>query len=236
MMTTSRRMADERGTTLVEVLIAMIMLSIVLAVTSTGLITMLKTQRSAESRTLTQSQNRTGVEFATRLLREATYGEKLDFTNSTVISAAGPDRVVFYSRLGNAAGPSTRIVLEYFPAAGELRWGQSSPTCSSSICTYATPVANRVLVRYVRNGVSSPCVAANPDGAVFRFFTSGTTAVSPGVVLLPVATDGAGQVQGVNLKDITSVEMELWTDEVPGKPAPDCESLSTTTSLRNRRG
>ena len=239
-MRPSRRQAGRRGseagTTLVEMLVATVMLTMVLVMATTGFVTLMHTNNTATSRTSTQADNRAGLEFVTRLLREATYGERLDRTNSTIVTDAEPTQLVFYSRLGTNALSTQNLVL-FDPVAHELRWGQSQPTCPaliSSPCSYSMPAATTVLVRFMRNAPAGSCAGENPDGAVFRYFINGVVDTNPGVLLQPAPADATGQVLGVRLKDVSSVELELWTDQIPNVPNPGCESLSSVTSLRNR--
>ena len=158
------RESRDAGTTLVEMLVAILLMSIVMAMATTGFITLLKTQQTAASRTATQADNRTGLEFVTRLLREATYGQRMDESESTIVTAASPTRLVFYSRLGRE-----NVVL-FDPVKGELRWGQSQPTCSADVtepCTYVLPTPTHVLVRYMRNAPApgAECTGEPADGA-----------------------------------------------------------------------
>ena len=225
------RRRDE-GITLVETLTAMMIVMIVMGVVSGALLTVSRSEKMASQRSDSQSTNRQGFELVTRLLRQATYPAQSTYLNSTIVSYAGPDRIVFTSRRGAAANAVPKRY-EFNLADGELIWGSSAATCvGSAPCTYAAPALDRNAGRWIRNAVGGgPCPGAPTDGAIFRYYSA--TAANGGA-LTELTMPASGYLTGAQLTSIASVGISLYTDVIPGKPAPGCESLTGLVVLRNR--
>jgi Tfp pilus assembly protein PilW len=225
------RRSDD-GVTLVEMLTATMIVTIVLGVVSGALYTVSRSEKMASERTDSQSVNRQGFELLTRLLRQATYPAQSTYKNSTIVSYAAPDRIVFTSRRGAAVGAVPKRY-EFALDDGDLIWGSSSATCvGTAPCTYSAPNLDRTAARWIRNAVGGgPCPGAPADGAIFRYY-SATAANGGALTELPVPA--AGYLTGAQLTALASVGVELHTDVIPNRPAPGCEAITGLVVLRNR--
>jgi Tfp pilus assembly protein PilW len=231
-MTRRVRPGDD-GITLVETLTAMMIVTIVLALVSGALATVSRAQKTASERTDTASNNRVGFETLTRLLRQATYPAQSTYVNSTIVSYAGPTRIVFTSRRGGATNAVPKRY-EFALQGTDLVYGSSTANCvdTTSACTYDAPVLNRVAAHWIRNAVGGgPCAGAPASGAIFHYYSAEATT---GGVLTELTVPAAGYLSGDQLVALASVGIELYTDVVPGKPLPGCESIKGLTVLRNR--
>ena len=223
--------ADD-GVTLVETLTAIIIVSIVMSVVTGGLITVGRSQKVASERTDSEATNRQGFELLTRLLRQATYPAQATYVNSTIVSFASPTRIVFTSRRGAAVGTVPKRY-EFTLDDSDLIWGSSSATCvGSTPCTYDAPVLDRTAARWIRNAVGGgPCPGAPADGAIFRYYSA---TASNGGALTELTMPADGYLGGDQLVKLASVGVELYTDVIPGQPAPGCEAITGLVVLRNR--
>jgi hypothetical protein len=225
------RRSDD-GVTLVEMLTATMIVTIVLGVVSGALYTVSRNEKIASERSDSQSTNRQGFELLTRLLRQATYPAQSTYKNSTIVSYAGPDRIVFTSRRGAAVGALPKRY-EFALDDGDLIWGSSTATCvGTAPCTYAAPNLDRTAARWIRNAVGGgPCPGAPVDGAIFRYYSA--TATNGGALVeLPMPT--SGYLTGDQLTSLASVGVTLHTDVIPNRPAPGCEAITGLVVLRNR--
>jgi prepilin-type N-terminal cleavage/methylation domain-containing protein len=227
----------DRGTTLVEMLVSMVLLTIVTGIATSAFIVVMQNYRVNTERTEAQASNRVGLERMLRLIRESTYPQRADWSQSTIVLEAETDRMVFAAHASSDPNaPVSRVVIEQNVADGTVRMGVSNPTCPADpneACTYTTPVAKQVVASYVRNGVASACRNEPADHAFFRYY-----AAAPDLgALVEITPSVTGQpLEGVRLKDVASVRIEMYADKLPGKTAPDCELLSGTVKLRNWRG
>jgi prepilin-type N-terminal cleavage/methylation domain-containing protein len=230
----SRRLPDDRGVSLVEMLVAIVVLSIVMGITTTAFITSMRNSTMNSERAEAQASNRVGLERVLRIMRQAAYPENADYSNSTVVWQATTERVSFYAHV-KANEPVSRVVLEH-QADGTIRMGVSEPDCSGGPlvqCDYTEPEPTQIVAKYVRNGPATLCQNESADHAVFRYYSAAP--MGGGLVdITPTVTGTA--LQGVRLKDIASIGVELYTDKRPGVAAPDCELLSGTVKLRNWKG
>jgi prepilin-type N-terminal cleavage/methylation domain-containing protein len=230
----SHLMSDDRGVSLVEMLVAIMLLAIVTSITTSAFIIAMKNSSMNQERTEAQSSNRVGLERVLRLLRQAAYPQQASYADSTIVWQATTDRIVFYAHV-KANQPISRVVLEH-QSDGTIRMGVTEPDCpvgSTTQCDYDLPVPTQVVARYVRNGEGSACRNESADHALFRFYSAapfggGLVDITPTVTGTPLA--------GARLKDVASIGVELYTDKIPGEPAPDCELLRGTVKLRNWRG
>ena len=221
---------DDRGFTLVELLVTMILLTIVIGLSTGALINAIDQQSNIRQSTETQSRNQAGMERLTRLLRQAVYPEGGTSANSTIIQVAEANRIVFTSRLsGSGTVDSTVRQYTFQLVSNTLKWGVADKTvCNAgSACTYGTPVM-RTLIPGVRNSQGSTvCPANTGDGAVFHYdyFNS-----------VGALVDAANPVTALTtpaLKDIVYVRAELYTQLQDGPKKPACVALTDSAELRN---
>jgi hypothetical protein len=228
-----RRMRDgDAGVSLLEMLVSTMIVMVVLSVTLGSVITVWRSQKVANERSLSASSNRVGFELLTKLLRQATYPAQGSVTNSTIITVAGPQRIQFTSRLGSTAG-AVPMRYEFELVGTNLMWGSTPANCvDAALCDYDPPNLTKTAVSYVRNAVGGgPCPGAPTDGAIFTYY-SASAANGGALTAFPIAADDT--LSGELLGDVASVGIALYTDAIPGKPLPGCESITGLTVLRNK--
>jgi prepilin-type N-terminal cleavage/methylation domain-containing protein len=225
----SPQAGDDRGFTLVEVLVAMTLLSVVLGLTSTSLIGAIRHQSAVTQQTEAQNRNQTGMELATRLLRQAVFPKNGTNKNSSIITVATPTSLQFTSRLtatGAASLNAFDTPIRQFSlqlVGSDLRTGEGAESCSTTPCTYATPTLNKTIVYGVRNaGLAAVCPANTGDGAVFHYFKID---LSGNLVPWVSGTDPLGSIFGV--------QIDLWTQTQQGSQRPACVPMTNYVQLRN---
>jgi prepilin-type N-terminal cleavage/methylation domain-containing protein len=233
-----RLAAADRGFTLVELLVAMMLLTIVVGLSTGSLISAIDQQSNLTQSTEAQSRNQVGMEMFSRLLRQATYPEQGTAANSTIISVADTNKIVFTTRPSSTtSAASTSIstpVRQYtFQLVGtNLQWGGADKTAcaSGSPCTYGTPTLH-TLVPGVRNAQgSSVCPANTGDGAVFHYAYFNSTGA---LVDATVPSGGLTTATTPALKDVVYVRIELYTQTQTGPKKPACMPMTDSVQLRN---
>jgi prepilin-type N-terminal cleavage/methylation domain-containing protein len=236
------------GFTLVEVLVAMTMLSVVIAL-STGLIIRALDQNSnVGQQAQAQQRNNTGMEQITRALRQAVYPTNGTNKNASIITLANPTQIQFTTRLQSTASAQNstncnavtgactwgtapvQVQASLNTTTHNFNWGTGAPTlpCATP-CAYATPSLTRTLVYGVRNNQgSSVCPKNTGDGAIFHYWyidpTGNMAAWSPAV---------AGSPTQAELAKISVVQINFWTQTQTGPQKPGCVALSDYVQLRN---
>ncbi len=224
------RPAGDGGITLVEMLVAITLLSVVLGLTSSSLIGSVRHQSNITQQTEAQSRNAVGLERFTRLLRQAVFPKNGTNKNSSIITIATPTSIQFTSRLtgtGTANPNAFDTPIRQFSiqvVGTDLRSGEgaeSSP-CGTP-CAYATPVLTKTLVFGVRNaGLAAVCPKNTGDGAVFHYFKIDLTG---NLVPWVSGTDPLAAIRGV--------QVDLWTQTQQGQSRPACVPLTDYVQLRN---
>jgi len=220
-----RQPADDRGFTLVEVLVSMVILSVVLLLATEFMIKATRQGSYLAQETRAQQLNATGMETATRLLRQAVYPANGTSVNSTIITTALPSKVVFTSRWSSTAAVDTTIRQYALQLSGtnfQYGYGAQTATCTP-VCTYATPTANHTIVYGVQNAQgTSVCPANTGDGAAFHYW------------YVNAAGALAAWSSSTNtLNQIAVVQIDLWTQTRTGSPKPACVPLTDYVRLRN---
>jgi prepilin-type N-terminal cleavage/methylation domain-containing protein len=222
--------AGDGGITLVEMLVAITLLSVVMGLTSSSLIGAIRHQSNITQQTEAQSRNAVGMERVTRLLRQAVFPKNGTNKNSSIITVATPTSVQFTSRLtgsGTVNQNAFDTPIRQFSVqlvGSDLRSGEGaeSATCGTP-CAYATPTLTKTLVYGVRNaGLTAVCPKNTGDGAVFHYFK------------IDLTGNLAPWVSGTDaLKDIFGVQIDLWTQTQQGQSRPACVPLTDYVQLRN---
>jgi prepilin-type N-terminal cleavage/methylation domain-containing protein len=236
-----RRPRAATGFTLVEVLVAMTLLSIVLGL-STGLVIRALDQNSNVSQQAqAQQRNNTGMEQLTRALRQGIFPPNGGTNkNSSIITVAQPTQLQFTTRLQDTASAlssptawgtmSSQVLVQLNTTTHNLLWGTSAePASCGTPCTYTTPALTRTLVYGVRNNQgSSVCPRNTGDGAIFHYWYVDPT----GNLAAWSAANPAAPTQA-ELAKISVVQIELFTQTQTGPQKPGCVALSDYVQLRN---
>jgi len=224
-----RQGAGDRGLTLVEMLVAITLLSVVLGLTSTSLIGAIDHQSSVTQQTEAQNRNRTGMELMTRLLRQAVFPKNGTNKNSSIVTIATPTSIQFTSRLTATSAASQNAFdtpIRQFSVqlvGSDLRFGDGAESCAATPCTYATPTLTKTIVYGVRNaGLAAACPQNTGDGGVFHYFKID---LSGNLVPWVSGTDALSAVYGI--------QIDLWTQTQQGPQRPACVPLTDYVQLRN---
>ena len=240
MLTILRRARSADGFTLVEVLVAMTLLTFVIGLSTGLVIKALDHNSSVSQESSAQNRNDTGMEQLTRALRQAVFPTNGTKTNSSIVSAASAYQVKFTTRLQSTASaqasPTTwattpvEVTAKLDQTSHQVVWGVGTQNVSCpSVCTYTTPTTWRPLINGVRNDLgTSVCPKNTGDGAVFHYWyvdPSGNLAAWSAAI--PTAPTQA------ELAKISVVQIDLWTQTQTGPQRPDCVALTDYVKLRN---
>ena len=244
----ARLRSEESGLTLIELLIASILMLVVIGVATDGLFNLTRSSTAAQLHSFSLTQNRVGVERLTYLLRQATYGPNVSDTagnraTNPIIAYASPNKLIFTSRGAGESTP-TRFTAELVGNTLKLTRSTCTLSADGKTCTWVDGPASD-LVQNVKNAVDGPCGTGgasnkNADGHTFRYFATN----SPTAALQEVNTDAgplidssdvqAGQPgSDIPLSTIDTVQISLWTQESGAGVSNTCESLSERVNIRN---
>jgi prepilin-type N-terminal cleavage/methylation domain-containing protein len=235
-----KRKRDAEGFTLVEVLVATTLLTVVIAL-STGLVIKALDQNSnLTQQAQAQNRNDTGMEQLTRGLRDAVFPLNGTRQNSSIITTALPNQIQFTTRLTGTQDAQTNYATSWSTPVAQvgaqldttthrLLWGTGSQNagCGAAVCTYAAPAMTRPLVQGVRNDQGSAvCPKNTGDGAVFHYWY-----VDPSGNLAAWSTGLAAPYNATSY--ISVVQIDMWTQTQTGPQKPDCVALTDYVKLRN---
>jgi len=218
---------QDRGYSLIEVLVAMVVAGTVLGLVTSAMIAMLRNGAAANSRLANLDQIRVGVDALSKNLRTAVRPEQLNATCSTACSAAFEtatnSQVVFYANVGaQAAGKAAPTRISYSIGADpndttgttavvtETRQ-QVAPTWTGGDYTWSTATS-----RVVSRGITWPLPGSN--GPLFTYYNGAHAAI---------ATTPAPS--GSTLAQIASIRIALPVGDA-AHPSP---GVSTSVFLPN---
>lgn len=228
-----RRLRNDRGMTLVESLMAMMMLTIVVGLASGALITALDKQSNVSQSTDTAVSTQNAMEVLSRVVRQGVYPTGSSTTSSIVQSGSSPTQLIVDSRLSSTASASqnslpTAVTQYTFYVSGTtLYWKQASVSCAGATCTVGTQSTPKVLIRGVRTTTAScPANTAYTDGP-FHFMTVDSTGAAVNLSTTTPTTL-------TQLNSIYYVTLHFYTAAKTGPQAPACQLLSDYVQLRNK--
>jgi prepilin-type N-terminal cleavage/methylation domain-containing protein len=238
-----RRSRRDQGFTLVEVLVAMTILSIVMALTTGLVIRALDQNSNAGQQSQAQQRNNVGMEALTRALRQAVLPTNGTNKNSSIISVAQPTQIQFTTRLqgtsaaqaGCASGTCpwattpVQVLAQLNTTTHNLQWGTASqPASCATPCVYPTPTLTRTLVYGVRNNLGATACPRNSGTAIFHYwYVDATGNLAAWSAAIPTAPTQA------ELAKISVVQIDLYTQTQTGPQKPGCVALSDYVQLRN---
>jgi prepilin-type N-terminal cleavage/methylation domain-containing protein len=241
MLARFRRPRREAGFTLVEVLVAMTILSIVMALTTGLVIRALDQNSNAGQQSQAQQRNNAGMEAVTRALRQAVLPTNGTNKTSSIITIAKPYQLQFTTRLQGTtsaqSAPTTwattpvQVMAQLNTTTHNLQWGTGAQNACSgaTLCTYATPSMNRTLIYGVRNNLGSTvCPKNTGDGAIFHYWYVDAT----GNLAAWSAANPNAPTQA-ELAKISVVQVDFYTQTQTGPQKPGCVALSDYVQLRN---
>jgi Tfp pilus assembly protein PilW len=223
------RLRSERGTTLTELAVVVALLGVVLAPAYMFLTTSQSNQRLVDESVQQQQNARVALEIFSRSIREATYPEGYDYSQSSLFGSAAYTDVSFYSDFGND-GTIDRIRYFLDDANSRVERTVTVPDCSGTTCSYGVTATSSTstVVENVRNADLSACSGGTGSQKLFQYYSVNRSSGAPSEI-----TSSVGVLY--NLVDINYVKMTVVVDITPGK-SPTCQSIDTAVSLRNWRG
>lgn len=228
-MGSERRVRGDRGVSLAELLVVMLVSSVVLVAVGTTFATSLRLTTDVNSRTATTADARLAAEAVARRLRVAIRPPSA----SSIFLSAGPTAVRFYASLSSNGGYPTvspsGVVALLPPTLVDYRLDPVTG-CLRETLTRGVPVtAPDGSVTYGFGGTSTTrCLAVSEvvTGApLFSYYTTGT-----GVTPLSI---GAGSTDPVLLDTVRSVAVDLRLHE-PSRPKVRPMQVRTRVFLANR--
>jgi prepilin-type N-terminal cleavage/methylation domain-containing protein len=193
------RLSDERGLSLIEMVMTLMILSIVLAFVFASFGSLFWTTEKAEIRLQNLDEARTIINGITKGIRTATRWDPVSSpfgtgnpSDATAPGLADTRELIFYANLDPAGPPAgPRRIRIYVDSSLRLMQAITRPTtaCSAPFtCTYpGTPTLTRVLGYYVPS-----------SGTIFRFYDDSTTPAPTQLTSTPLnAADllKVGQIQ-----------------------------------------
>lgn len=235
-----RRSPADAGMSLVEVLVAAVLLTVVIGLATSFLMVALRKQSSLAQGSTAATSNQNGLETLTRVIRQGVYPTGSSLTSS-VIQTATAKKLVVTSRLsstGTALAAPTLMntpVKQYtFQLTGTtLYWQQAGVTCTTT-CTYGTPSALKPLITGVQTSSAvCPNNTSFTDGP-FHYATQDPVTGVMSVPAAPVPDVSLAQTPPNTLGSIVYVSVNLFTRQATGPDTPGCNALSSYIQLRNK--
>lgn len=178
----SRRIRDERGFTMAELLVVMMALGVIVAGAMSLMQVVVRQGNGVVTRTDAMQRGRLVLDDITRQLRSQVC---LNEGTGSLVSAA-PDTVTFYADLSDGTGVPARRTLTYEPATRRIRetvYQGTRQTTFGAVTFPAQPTRNRVLLSDVQRDAGA------------AFFTYAThQGTPPRLTDLPSAAVSAGNL------------------------------------------
>jgi prepilin-type N-terminal cleavage/methylation domain-containing protein len=215
------RARDERGFTLIEVLVAMVISLIVIGATATLLIVILNDNRYESLRAEAHADAGTMVDRLSRELRSASAPSG----GSAVLAQATPYDIAFQTvnptpGVAPSGNPTNQIWVRYCLGANNTLWRQSTPNTSTPPAVPDTSACPSTNSAWVPTASGSPCCVA------LNHVTNeiGGDTTRPLFTFGPAGWSSAAQ--------INSVQVRLYVDNNPGH-LPGPTQLISGIYLRN---
>lgn len=201
---------DQRGITLVELLVAMLITSLLLTLVGSFFVSMLKAQRTVSSVNESTRQGTTSMTQVSRYLREASRWQVTKTTNRAAFESASATSMQFYSGvdLSTSRAGLTKVTIDV--QGTKLRMQLQRGDCpASGYCTFTGTTKTVVLADVVRT--------SGANSALFGYVNAAGDAISP---------------TSATLDSIRSVDVTLKVGSTSGAAANDT-TFQATINLRN---
>ncbi len=213
---------DDRGLTLVELLVAMFVGSILLAGVATVFTGTLNGVRTTNVKTATGADLRVAIEAMSRTIKVATipYGQTSAFASASTTSIA------FYALLNRTGTTSTA---EPIPTLVEYTWNVS-PNCLSESLTagvaIASPAAGGPYYTWPTATKKTKCLLRTTTAPTYTYFTTGSLTETPLSAGSGLSTSDLKAVQSVGLNLVATDPNNSGVTGVPAETRITLENLS----------
>lgn len=211
MLALARRLRrDQRGITLVELLVAMLVTSLLLTLVGSFFVSMLKAQRTVSSVNDSTRQGTTSMTQISRYLREASRWQVSRTTTNPAFVSTSARSVQFYSAvdLSSSRAGLTKVTIDV--QSNRLRMQLQRGDCpADGYCTFTGSTRTVVLADVVRS--------TGDANTIFRYENAG------GATFTPTSTTADA---------IRSVDVNLTIGSAGGTTANDT-TFQATINLRN---
>ena len=228
----SRRLSGDRGSSLPELMVAMIVSSVVLIGVATVTGQTLRTSSQASTRVTSTSELRQAMDVMVRRLRVAVRPD----VDVSAFVVAKPTEVQFFASITPPGATTTAkptLVKYALATAGcpGLRETRTTPVVQAD-GTLSWSVAGTV----VRSScLSAGTVTGGSGGALFTYYDTAaanaplaTGVARPAAVLLPATADATSGVATTLLDNISSVQLDVRLSAGTGTPRPVAATTSVT--------
>ncbi|MBT1679133.1 PilW family protein [Curtobacterium aurantiacum] len=202
--------SEQRGITLVELLVAMLVTSLLLTLVGSFFVSMLKAQRTVSSVNDSTRQGTTSMTQVSRYLREASRVQLTKTTNRAAFESATATSMRFYSGvdLTTSRAGLTKVTID--TQGTKLRMQLQRGDCpANGYCTFSGPTKTIVLADVVRTSGS--------NSTRFQYIDAGGDSISP---------------TATTMDSIRSVDVTLTVGSATGTTANDT-TFQATINLRN---
>ena len=211
------RAADERGMTLVELIIAFLLTGILCIATMSATSALVSNASSANTRTRLNSESQLVMDTITRQIRAATYAAN-GFPSLEPVAYASAGEITFYANLlpnTLAAGPVKYDIKLTGADLVETTWQPDTGSGGLGWTYTGTPV------------VQTLATDVDPSHVLFSYYPQGVDPITtPGGKLAVPMTQTLGDAAG-GTGLIDSVEIDLWTDPNGVGQTPVIENTTT---------
>jgi type II secretory pathway pseudopilin PulG len=193
-----RRLRDEAGVTLVELMVVLTLTGLVLALVSGGALGIMRASNTVDVRTENVDHARLAVAALSRDVRAAAVGPDGD----AAFRVAGPFHAEFHARIGEVGVPS--LISIEVDAESRVVEFLTPPSVEGSVVEY--PEADR-RQRYIASYLHNDRSAGSEEPILRYYRFDGTTPVE----LLPTTTDATGRptLSELDRRAIRMVELDL---------------------------
>lgn len=202
--------SEQRGITLVELLVAMLVTSLLLTLVGSFFVSMVKAQRTVSSVNDSTRQGTTSMTQVSRYLREASRVQLTKTTNLPAFESATATSMRFYSGvdLSTSRAGLTKVTID--TQGTKLRMQLQRGDCPvNGYCTFSGPTKTVVLADVIRTSAG--------NSTLFNYRN---------------ATDAIVTPTAATLDSIRSVDVTLTVGSVTGTATNDT-TFQATINLRN---
>jgi prepilin-type N-terminal cleavage/methylation domain-containing protein len=211
-----RRLSDQRGFTLIEMLVVMLLLGVVVAAMLTFYLGIARSFADTSNRIVNQDDARTAMNQLTRYIRMACSSDSNLTSFSDAVAVASPQELVFYADL-DGDGQADKV--RFYLSGQTMRMATVAPDLSTSPPTYPAYTLDGVVVM---DGIT------NGTTPIFTYYQ-----MNPAYLTNPIASNDtlvvlSNPTTDSDRRKILAVGLTLYVNEAPelSKGSVKLESLA----------